>query len=372
MSATAGQPPDYLDCLVATASFETLWAYYWQSDGSLFDEECRRAAQDVVRAVRRILQHDASILQVRSESPATTVEGPPNASIVDALDEWSMGARRFPHFDADEGAATSDSERGFANVWLLTSTLLMNSVEALGGSRYGMSMLSAQQPEYTAGWLRWKAHLPDRVLRTLHGDDILAEMSAATSISVIGDIKRSQDLMTYARDSQQFSDRISTFTERIRELSDAYGGMFDKFTGDGFLVYFSEVLTAKVGLSYTDAFVHFICDVRDYSVAYFDDWCKVVRKRPAVQVGLALGADIGQIEFQDRRNNLIAVGDAIVWSSRMASSAGAGNILVNNLLAAELRSLPDLALTPVAAETKTGEDFLAYHLEPGDSWKGGA
>jgi class 3 adenylate cyclase len=233
-------------------------------------------------------------------------------------------------------------------------------------------MLSAQQPEYTAGWLRWKAHLPDRVLRALHGDDILADMSAATSISVIGDIKRSQDLMTYARDSQQFSDRISTFTERIRELSDFYGGMFDKFTGDGFLVYFSEILTAKVGLSYTDAFLYFIREVRDYSVAYFDDWCKAVRKRPAIQVGLALGADIGNIEFQDRRNNLIAVGDAIVWSSRMASSAGAGNILVNNLLAAELRSLPDLSLTAVAAETKTGEDFLAYQLEPGDSWKGGA
>ncbi|MCA9824215.1 MAG: hypothetical protein KC482_02175 [Dehalococcoidia bacterium] len=48
---------DYLDCLVATSSFETIWAYYWQSDGTLFDEQCRQAGQNVVLAVRRVRQH---------------------------------------------------------------------------------------------------------------------------------------------------------------------------------------------------------------------------------------------------------------------------------------------------------------------------
>jgi hypothetical protein len=53
----------------------------------------------------------------------------------------------------------------------------------------------------------------------------------------------------------------------------------------------------------------------------------------------------------------------------MASSAGAGNILVNNLLASKLRSMPDVALESFSGETKTGEDFRAYQLAPGDTWK---
>jgi class 3 adenylate cyclase len=357
---------DYLDCLVATASFETLWAYYWQSDGILFDEECRRCAGQIADAVAKVREHDPSILALRPESPPETraLELP---AVLQSLADWSRSEARFPDIGGDDQESVA-SDRVFVSVWGLTSVILGNSIEALGGSRYGVSMLSSRQPEYTAGYLRWKAHLPDRILRKVTTHNLLEQMSNATSIAVIGDTKRSQDLMTYARDSQQFSDRISAFTERIREISDACGGMFDKFTGDGFLVYFNDVLTEKVGLSRTQAFLKFVRTVQEFSEPYFEDWARSVRKQPGQPVGLALGADIGRIDFQDRRNHLIAVGDAIVWASRMAAAAGKGNIAVNNLLAAELRSQMDVHLEPFTGETKTGEDFLAYKVEAGEIW----
>jgi class 3 adenylate cyclase len=359
-------PGDYLDCLVATASFETLWAYYWQSDGILFDEECRLCAGQIADAVAKVREHDASILEVRPESPPETraLDLP---AVLQSLANWSKSEARFPVLagEQSDGAA---GDHVFVSVWGLTSVILGNSIQAMGGSKYGMSMLSARQPEYTAGYLRWKAHLPDRILRKVTTHNLLEQMSNAPSIAVIGDTKRSQDLMTYARDSQQFSDRISTFTERIREISDACGGMFDKFTGDGFLVYFNDVLTEKVGLTRTEAFLKFVRTVSEFAGPYFEDWARSVRKQPGQPVGLALGADIGRIDFQDRRNHLIAVGDAIVWASRMASAAGKGNIAVNNLLASELRPQVDVRLEPFAGETKTGEDFLAYRLGCGEIW----
>ena len=84
-----------------------------------------------------------------------------------------------------------------------------------------------------------------------------------------------------------------------------------------------------------------------------------IRKFPATPVGLSMGADVGRVAFRDQDNHLVAVGDVIVWASRMSSVSRAGEVIVNNVLFNRLEGRSNLAFEPRAAHTKTGEEFLA-------------
>jgi class 3 adenylate cyclase len=84
-----------------------------------------------------------------------------------------------------------------------------------------------------------------------------------------------------------------------------------------------------------------------------------IRKRPATRIGLAMGADRGRIAFRDLDSHLVAVGDAIVWASRMAAIADASEVVLNNLLAARLRGHEEIELAQKEGKTKSGEAFLA-------------
>ena len=79
-------------------------------------------------------------------------------------------------------------------------------------------------------------------------------------------------------------------------------------------------------------------------------------------VGLAVGADTGGIDFRNVNYHLSAVGEAIVWASRMASVASANEVAVNNLLVSALEGRPSLRLGPRVGRTKAGEEFLAVAL----------
>ena len=83
-----------------------------------------------------------------------------------------------------------------------------------------------------------------------------------------------------------------------------------------------------------------------------------------------MGADIGMVSFNDVSDNLVAVGDAIVWATRMASAGNASEIIINNELFDALKSDAILAFTDRPGITKTGESFLgramAFRSEVGD------
>jgi hypothetical protein len=68
------------------------------------------------------------------------------------------------------------------------------------------------------------------------------------------------------------------------------------------------------------------------------------------------------VNFQDVDSHLIAVGDSIIWANRMASAGHAGDVVLNNLLYAELKDHENLEFVPVEAKTKAGETFRARFL----------
>lgn len=168
--------------------------------------------------------------------------------------------------------------------------------------------------------------------------------------------------MTYAQDPKAFSERMVQFITTTRELIEKHAGFFDKFTGDGFIVYFNEAVCNAANLEYMDCFVNFIRDEFHFATPLFDEWSRSIRKRPATEIGLAIGSDIGRVSFEDVHDHLVAVGDSIVWASRMASIANSNEVIVNNLLFAALDGRTDIKFQSREGKTKAGESFLAQSL----------
>jgi len=222
-------------------------------------------------------------------------------------------------------------------------------------------MISSLEEEYSAKVIRWRPHMPRIAL--LHNPDSLFKQASDTStIAVVGDIRRSQELMLYASDLKEFTDRMVNFITTTRDLIEKHMGFFDKFTGDGFIVYFNEAICGAAKLSYKECFLNFIKDESNFAIPFFSDWEKSIRKRPINKIGIAIGADIGKIYFGDINDHLIAVGDAIVWASRMSSVGEANEILVNNLLFSYLNSNFNLSFEEKQCESKYGEPFIAQKM----------
>jgi len=340
-----------LNCLVHAQAFETAWAYFSQSGGRLYSAECRRAARRFIESLRTLGPADPRVL-----APMELVADHPVevGALLKEVEAWARGAEsafleeklRTPFFVLIQGV------KG-----LLVRELGIDIPISIGGGA---------DASFSARVLRWKAHLPSILLDQGDLDGRIAEASRSESIVVVGDIRRSQDLMTYAASPDDFSRRMVVFIQKTRDLIDANAGFFDKFTGDGFIVYFNEALCRAAGRSHIDRFLRFVKAEAAFAQELFSDWAGLIRKRPTGPIGLAMGADIGKVAFHDVQDHLVAVGDAIVWAARMAEAANAGEVLVNNLLQSKLTAVYTRILTfaPREAQTKAGETFLAQVLQP--------
>ena len=339
----------YLNTLVHAQAFETAWAYFSQSAGRLYSLECRRATRRFIESLRTLGPCDPRVL-----APIELVAGHPVDvdSLLADVEHWSRAST--PVFLPER---------------LRTPFLvLVRGLKGLLARELGIdqpvSIGENADASFSARVLRWKAHLPSVLLDRGDLDDLVAEASAGESIVVVGDIRRSQDLMTYAASPDDFSRRMVAFIEKTRDLIDENAGFFDKFTGDGFLVYFNEAMCRAAGRSHLDRFLSFVKAETAFANELFADWAGLIRKRPTGVIGLAMGADVGRVAFHDVHDHLVAVGDTIVWASRMAAAAEAGEVVVNNLLQATLTAYARiLSFSAREAQTKSGESFLAHVLQ---------
>ena len=135
--------------------------------------------------------------------------------------------------------------------------------------------------------------------------------------------------MVYADKPEEFSIRMVSFIKTTRDLIEQHNGLFDKFTGDGFIVYFNETICSDANNNYIDCFLSFIKS---------------------------------EIKFADINDHLIAVGDAIVWASRMSSVAAANEIVINNLLFNSIKIKDNISFESFQYKTKYGESFMANKL----------
>jgi len=341
-----------VECLSLAHAFETLWAYYVQSDGELFRAECKEAARDFLASLEEAAATAPELLDAESLAlgDATDI-----AAILGELGNWANGSGRYPYGDAFKGRFML-----FAFITGVKSLILREA----GVTRWPQTIMTSEERAHSERVLRWKPHLPKRVL--MHDPDALvAEASESRAIAVIADIRRSQDLMTYAKSADDFSERMVQFITHARSRIEELGGVFDKFTGDGYLAFFSEAVCTRLKQDYKSSFLAFVREQHDFASAHFSNWLGSVRKQPTLPTGLAIGADIGQVAFLDKDNHLMAVGDCIVWATRMAAAASAGETVVNNLLHRALTDREGLQFEAIEGTAKGGESFLGQRLSFG-------
>jgi class 3 adenylate cyclase len=170
---------------------------------------------------------------------------------------------------------------------------------------------------------------------------------------VIGDIRGSTHLMREAISSREYAAITTSFTERMRKIAQENSGWFDKFTGDGFVVYW--LYGAKPS--------KFLKEVMDFcrrahqafEEEIFPEHRKNARNLPA-HVGLALGIDSGRCALEEIAGDFTVIGHAVVGAKRMAEAAAKGqtlcNIRMGHVLSAERSLKSAIELHETVAKTK--------------------
>lgn len=340
-----------MSLLLSILSFETYWAYYSLSNGNVYPKETKEATKQLLDNLDDIRKFDRRVLDPRKvihKGDMEVIRG-----ILDKLRDWVLGK-----VDVYEPLKQSR-----VMLFILFTEQKIYLLKNLGLSWFPPMSISTQEFEYTQRYLRWYPHLPRASLWEYDQSLDTSKFGTSQTVVVYGDIRRSQDLMTYTIGPNRFEEMMIKFLETIRSLFDKNLGIFDKFTGDGFLGYFNEYLCGTQNKNFLECFTVFSKQCMEICPPLFNDWKKWVRKLPEEDIMLSIGADIGQVHFGDQYGHLICIGDSIVWAQRMCSAAPAGTIYVNNILANELKDKEGIELSPIAGKTKTGESFLASVLQ---------
>ena len=138
------------------------------------------------------------------------------------------------------------------------------------------------------------------------------------------DIRRSTDLMLNAKDASKFAKFLNELSGGLANIVKEHFGIFDKFTGDGALAFFTESFSGRsAALS--------VLVVARNAHAFFEAHYKAFRSSfnsVLVETGLGIGIDYGDVNILRLSDGLTAVGKPVVYACRL-SGAEAGMTLVN-------------------------------------------
>ena len=211
-------------------------------------------------------------------------------------------------------------------------------------------------------------HAPLDWEKTISKEELLHLLSEGDQTGihvVIGDIRGSTHLMREAISSREYAIITTKFTEKMKRLAQETSGWFDKFTGDGFVVYWLYGSKPSKFLQEVMAFCRRAHEA--FEAEIFPEHRKNARNLPA-HVGLALGVDSGRCALEEIAGDFTVIGHAVVGATRMAEAAVKGetlcNIRMGHILDAEptLKSAIDLSVT--VAKTKEYPDHgqEAFHI----------
>jgi class 3 adenylate cyclase len=341
----------FLNTLSLLQTFETYWAYYSLSNGKIYSTACRKSAKSFAESLQQIAMDDKRVIDPVSLNFDEDIDP---VKIIRSLANWE------PTSDIAPIENITTSIRCMASYFIALKSLLYKST---GLTADPMVQTNREELMYRGDVERWQAHLPTMLLMGKESpEDLLKKATESPSIVVTGNIGKLQDLMTYAKDAQSYSSFILKFIERTRMLTDEYMGIFDKFTGSGFIAYFNKVICETTGLNMVDCFTNFVRDEALFASDLFNSWGRTIRKLPAEPVGLSMGADFGSVEYKDLAGQLVTVGEPLIWSRRLAETSSPGEVVVNNLLHEALESRSDIQSEGKVYETESGEKFQAKSL----------
>ncbi len=340
--------------LLSISSFETYWAYYSMSSGTAFQQEVKDSAKYLLKNIDELSKLEPGIIDKNTIKYNEVKTGLSIQDTLLGLKDWAEGNSQVPF------ATFMQSKVFFTFLFFAQSIYLSVKMGLPVPSRLNFSF---DEFVHSERYRRWQPHLPGASMYWYSNNFDEKKLSESQTIVVFGDIRRSQDLMTYTVDHKFYEQMMIRFFDTTRKLLDENLGIFDKFTGDGFLAYFNEYICTSQNKNFTDCFLDFSKQYIEANLPLFTEWKRHVRKLPDKEIMVSLGADLGIVYFGDLSGHLVCIGDTIVWAERMCSASSAGEIYVNNLLANAIDSRKDIKLSPMSGVTKSGESFGASKIE---------
>lgn len=349
----------YSNLIILIQAFENLWTYYYVSEGELCKKEAKESALTLIDYFEVVYQLDSNVYNSKHIAYNNTDSEKFVRDVLMTLKEWANNGDLFPF--SQLGASDNELSQGVLQGFLraqkeyVTRKLDLDVLPTL--------MASSGQNGYHKNSIRWKGHLHEEAIDFI-AEGLVSKMSDTDTIVLIADIRKSQDLMTYGPDADFFRDKILEFTTEMRRIIKNHYGVFDKFTGDGFLCYFNSHLCERFGVDYYEQVVKSCNEIMQFSEAFFKDWVKNIRKLPPNSSGLTIGIDSGIVKFRDLDNHLFAIGDSIIWANRMSSSGEKGEIILNNIPYHQIKEkCSKLEFESFVRTTKGGESFVAYKMK---------
>jgi class 3 adenylate cyclase len=139
------------------------------------------------------------------------------------------------------------------------------------------------------------------------------------------DIRKSTYYLENCNKAEDFVKLIDEINKIIIQCIKKYNGIPDKFTGDGFLIYFTEDYSEK------DYYVHgLLCaqEIINNLKIVFEKNESNFLKIP-FETGVGIGIDIGDVTLIKINNDATCLGNCIVNACRICSSSN-NNILINS------------------------------------------
>ena len=177
-------------------------------------------------------------------------------------------------------------------------------------------------------------HAPEAWQKIIPSDKLeqLLETGGQIGLHVlVGDIRQSTSLMKESVSSKEFAETTRDFMKAVKSTANTNEGWFDKFTGDGFIIYW---IYGDDPNKYIQRILAFCQALLSYFPEVMNRYRMNSQNFPA-NVGLSLGVDSGLctlIEIGD----LNIVGPPVVGASRMVSAAQSSEILLNVSIGAVL------------------------------------
>lgn len=341
--------------LVILLSFEKYWSPYSLSDGSLYERETRDEAKKVVALFKEIYGEKNAEL-----APDGKLIKPDDLwdqrQVIEMLDTWSKSDSSFPK----QVGSIQDCGKSRMYIQIVLCQLEEMLCQEMQLTTPLSFCTTAGEDMFRKNVLKWVAQLPNEVIDNVN-DAYINKMNQTPSLVILADIRRSQDLMTYGKNPNEYRERIVTFINETRNILKKNCGIYDRFTGDGFIAYFNQYMCEQQGKDYYEMMIKSCREIMDFVEPFFADWSSTLRKVPDVEIGLAIGVDDGFVTYQDVNNQLFAIGDACVWATRMNSAGKQGDVILNNIPYQKLRlCLNDDNCSVLRSTTKNGEHFKAY------------
>jgi len=181
---------------------------------------------------------------------------------------------------------------------------------------------------------------------------------------LVADIRKSTQAMMEALDPFEYASTITAFVEQSRHAVLSEGGLFDKFTGDGFLAYWPYDARTHLRARRRSLDV-----IKSIFISFAQETMPRLRRNSQSlpsELGLAFGIDEGLVSFVTISRDLTIVGRPVVGAVRMVGGAVAGQVIVNVHVGEEIQDdvhagrLPGIELVPTDIPGKEYPRQMAF------------